>query len=154
MLNRNGYMSVEDQIKVITEEDVKQMSDHELVMWQNIVSSTCLHEHDTPKRARLCEINKWIDDELEKRDIHCTFCDLLYKQLAANPSLIGYSKSPESEFFDITSITFDNCGRMFMAGNDWTENNLQMRFCPKCGRYMSKLEKLCWDNLPKDESKS
>ena len=77
---------------------------------------------------------------------------LLYKQLAANPSLIRYSKSPESEFFDTTSVTFDNCGRMFMSGNDWTENNLQMRFCPKCGRYMSKLEKLCWENLPKNES--
>ena len=150
MLNRNGYMSIEDQIKAITEEDVKGLSDEELVKWQNIVWTTCHHEHDTPKRARLCEIGKWIDEELNKRDIHCTFCDLLYKQLAANPSLIRYSKTPKNEFFDLTSITFDNCSRMFMAGNDWTENNLQMRFCPKCGRYMSKLEKLCLENRPNE----
>ena len=152
MLNHNGYTSVEDQIKAITKEDVKGMSDDELVMWQNIVWTRNHKEHDREKINRLCEINNWIDDELEKRDIHCTFCDFLYKQLAANPSLIRQSKGPESEFFDATSITFDNCGRMFMAGNDWTENNLQMRFCPKCGRYMSKLEKLCWENRPKDES--
>ena len=153
MLNHNGYMSVEDQLKVMTEDDVKQMSDDELVVWQNIVWTTNHKERDREKISRLCEINKWIDDELDERNIHCTFCDLLYKKIAANPSLIHYLNGPESEYFDATSITFDNCGRMFMAGNDWTENNLQMRFCPKCGRYMSKIEKICWENRPKDEQK-
>lgn len=151
MLNRNGYMSVEDQIKEMTEDDIKQMSDDELVNWQNNVLKTRHNERDTSKRARLCEISKWINDELETRDIHCTFCDLLYKHLAACPKLIEYSKSPEVEYFDITSVSFDTCGRMFMAGNDWTENNVQLRFCPKCGRYMSKLEKLCLENKPKNE---
>ena len=150
MLNHNGYMSVEDQLKVMTEADVKQMSDDELVVWQNIVWTTNHKEHDREKISRLCEINKWIDDELDERDIHCTFCDLLYKKIAENPSLISYLNGPDSEYFDITSVRFDNCGRMFMAGNDWTENNLQMRFCPKCGRYMSKLEKLCWENRPNE----
>ena len=154
MLNRNGYMSVEDQIKAITEDDVKQMSDDELVSWRNTVWTTNHKEQDREKICRMCEINKWMDDELEKRDIHCTFCDLLYKKIAADPKLIRYTKEPENEFFDETSVRFDNCGRMFMSGNDWTENNLQLRFCPKCGRYMSKLEKLCWENRPKDESKS
>ena len=98
MLNRNGYMSVEDQIKAITKEDVKGLSDEELVMWQNIVWTTNYKERDREKINRLCEISKWIDDELDERDIHCSFCDLLYKQIAANPKLIRYSKTPENVY--------------------------------------------------------
>ena len=59
MLNRNGYMSIEDQIKAITEDDVKSLSDEELVMWQNIVFTTNYKERDREKISRF--INSRMD---------------------------------------------------------------------------------------------
>ena len=148
MLNRNGYMSVEDQIKAITEDDVKQMTDDELVMWYNLLWSRRYLEKDETMIVKMGTVSGWVSTALEAQGIKCTFCDYLYKKLVENPSLIRYEKGFETEFFDTTSVRFDECGRVFMSGNDWTENNLQMKFCPKCGKYMSKLEQLCWSHKP------
>lgn len=149
MLNHNGYMSVEDQIKAIEEDDVKQMTVDELVLWYNLLWARRYLEKDETQIVKMCTVSKWVRTALETQGIYCTFCDYLYKKLAENPSLIRYEKGFESEFFDITSIRFDECGRVFMS-NDWTENNLQMKFCPKCGKYMSKLEQLCWSHKPNE----